>query len=100
MSTACGRPHGGGRSGPYGQGGGGCQNLIFCGRHKWLAPYVNHAGISSHFRTVPPPSHWSVKLLSKKYMLSQCLLFLIAFCTFENLYDLSSLKRAYLRAYC
>jgi len=30
MSTACGRP----------QGGRGGQNLIFCGRHKWMTPKV------------------------------------------------------------
>jgi len=40
MSTACGRPQGGG--GPVhvdacGQGGGG-QKPDFCGRRKWMAP--------------------------------------------------------------
>jgi len=40
MSTACGRPQGGG--GPAhvdicGHGEGGVKNLIFCGCHKWMA---------------------------------------------------------------
>src|SRR6218665_2519671 len=25
-----------------GQGGGGVKNVIFCGRHKWMAPYFMH----------------------------------------------------------
>ena len=36
MSTVCGRPQGG--FGSCGQGG--VKNLTFCGRHKWMAPYL------------------------------------------------------------
>jgi len=41
MSTVCGRPQGGGGSGPCGRlwtGGRGVNNVIFRGRHKWMAP--------------------------------------------------------------
>ena len=43
MSTVCGRPQGGkGESGPCGRmwTGGGGQNVIFCGRHQWMALYM------------------------------------------------------------
>src|SRR6218665_2610882 len=41
MSTACGRPQGGGGSGSCGRmwTGEGGQKSDFCGRHKWTAPY-------------------------------------------------------------
>src|SRR6218665_3128335 len=41
MSTVCIRPQGGRGSGPCGRmwtGGRGVKNVIFCGRHKWMAP--------------------------------------------------------------
>src|SRR6218665_294299 len=41
MSTVCGRPQGGGESGTRGRmwtGERGVKNVIFCGRHKWMAP--------------------------------------------------------------
>jgi len=42
MSPAYGRPQGEGVSGSCGRmwtGGGGIKNLIFYGRHKWMAPF-------------------------------------------------------------
>src|SRR6218665_1119669 len=65
MSTACGRPQGGG--GPahvdacgrmWTEGWG--QNLIFCGRHKWMAPKENsqfhcilvHATVLQHSESI------------------------------------------------
>src|SRR6218665_1330221 len=49
MSTVCGRPHGGGAgSGPCGRmwTGGGGQHVIFCRRHKWMAPKWKEFGLS------------------------------------------------------
>src|SRR6218665_120452 len=40
MSTVCGRPQGGrGPAHVDACGQGGVKNVIFCGRHKWMAPY-------------------------------------------------------------
>jgi len=43
MSTACGRPQGGGGgSGPCGRmwtEGSGSKTRFFCGRHQWMTPY-------------------------------------------------------------
>ena len=39
ISTASRRPQEGGGSGPCGRG---VKNLIFCGRHKWMAPDENY----------------------------------------------------------
>ena len=44
MSTACGRPQGGGGDpahvGLCGQRGGGSKTWFFCGHHKWMALYA------------------------------------------------------------
>ena len=48
MSTMCGRPQGGRGSGPRGHmwtEGGGVKNVIFLGRHKWMAP-----NLTTHFK--------------------------------------------------
>src|SRR6218665_1857532 len=51
MSTVCGRPQG--ESGPCGQGRG-VKNVIFCGRHKWMALVADSlTAWSSNLHLVP-----------------------------------------------
>jgi len=44
MSTVCGRPQGGEGVRPMWTGGRGSKTWIFCGRHKWMAPYLKWRG--------------------------------------------------------
>ena len=72
MLTACGRPKGGGMSGPCGQrGGGGFENLIFCGRQKWMAPYAPVCK-SPKLDTAPPLSMHKI-WMSPNFLYAICL---------------------------
>ena len=47
MSTVCGRPQGG--EGDPAHVDRGVKNVIFCGRHKWMAPYNRGLSVIKRF---------------------------------------------------